>query len=51
LVALPKIVDGSVDTATREIAVNSSLVVLILAVIPWEYVWRNYVRASGDRWR
>jgi hypothetical protein len=51
LVALPKIVDGSVDTATREIAVNSSLVVLILAVIPWGYVCRNYVRASGDRWR
>ena len=51
LVALPKIVDGSVDTATREIAVNSSLVVLISAVIPWGYVCRNYVRASGDRWR
>jgi hypothetical protein len=51
LVALPKIVDGSVDTASREIAVNSSLVVLILVVIPWGYVCRNYVRASGDRWR
>lgn len=51
LVALPKILDGSVDTATSEIAVTCSLVVVILAVIPWRYVWRSYVSASGDRWR
>jgi hypothetical protein len=24
---------------------------VILAVITWPYVWRNYVRATGDRWR
>ena len=47
---LPKIVHGSLDTATSEIAVNSSLVILILAVIPWRYVWRTYGR-SRDRWR
>ena len=51
LVALPKAVDGDLDAATSEILVNCSLVVLILAVIPWGYVWRTYVRASGDRWR
>ena len=28
---------------------QGSLVVLILAVIPWPYVGRAYVRASGDR--
>ena len=28
-----------------------SLVVIILAVTPWRYVWRNYVRTTGDRWR
>lgn len=26
-------------------------VILIPIVIPWGYVWRHYVRASGDRWR
>ncbi|MDB5693888.1 MAG: hypothetical protein JWO81_2951, partial [Alphaproteobacteria bacterium] len=26
-------------------------VVLFAAVIPWPYVWANYVRAPGERWR
>jgi hypothetical protein len=26
-------------------------VVLMPFVIPWGYVWRHYVKASGDRWR
>ena len=51
LVALPKAITGTVDAATAAIAVNCSLVVVILAVIPWRYVWSQYVRSSGDRWR
>jgi hypothetical protein len=51
LVALPKATTGSLDAATTETAVSCSLVVVILAVTPWRYVWRNYVRATGDRWR
>lgn len=50
LVALPKAVAGDVDAATADIVVNCSLVVVILAVTPWRYVWRNYVRATADRW-
>ncbi len=30
---------------------SCSFVVVILAVTPWGYVWRHYVRAKGDRWR
>jgi hypothetical protein len=26
------------------------LVVMILAVTPWDYVWRRYMRAPGDPW-
>jgi hypothetical protein len=26
-------------------------VILVPLVIPWAYVWRHYVKASGDRWR
>lgn len=26
-------------------------VILMPLVIPWGYVWRNYVIAAGDRWR
>jgi hypothetical protein len=51
LVALPQATGGDLDSATSEVAVNSSLVVVILAVTPWGYVWRNYVSAEGDRWR
>jgi hypothetical protein len=51
LVALPKALAGNVDTATSEVLVNCSLVVVILAVTPWGYVWRSYVRATGERWR
>ena len=28
-----------------------SLVVVILAVTPWDYVWKTYVGAPGDPWR
>lgn len=51
LVALPKAITGTLDAAAAAIAVNCSLVVVILAVIPWRYVWTQYVRSSGDRWR
>jgi hypothetical protein len=51
LVALPKAVAGNVDTATANVLVNCSLVVVILAVTPWRHVWRSYVRATGERWR
>jgi hypothetical protein len=51
LVALPKAITGDLDAATTETVATCSLVVFILAVTPWRYVWRNYVRAAGDRWR
>ncbi len=50
VVALPAVVAGHVDAAMSEIIVNCSLVVIILAVIPWRYVWQRYVTARGDRW-
>ena len=50
LVALPRAVGGDLDPATSTVLVNCSLVVVILAVIPWRYVWQAYVRAPGDRW-
>jgi hypothetical protein len=51
LVALPKATTGELDPATTQTVIRCSLVVVILAVTPWPYVWRNYVRATGDRWR
>jgi hypothetical protein len=51
LVALPRAAGDGLDSATSDVVVNCSLVVVILAVIPWRYVWRSYVRSAGDRWR
>jgi hypothetical protein len=50
-VALPHLVADDIDAVTREVLFNCSLVVIIIAVIPWPYVWRRYVRAPGDAWR
>jgi hypothetical protein len=51
LVAVPKVIKGDLDAAFTETLVNCSLVVVVLAVVPWRYVWQRYVRAPGDAWR
>jgi len=25
--------------------------VIFLLVVPWDYVWRNFIAARGERWR
>src|SRR6478752_6976487 len=50
VVALPRAATGNLDPATTETVLNCSLVVVILAVIPWRFAWTDYVRAAGDRW-
>jgi len=51
VVALPELAAGTIDPATREVLASCLWVVIILAVVPWRYVWRHYVTATGDRWR
>lgn len=52
LVALPLWKTGQLDGANRETAVECLLgVILCPIVIPWRYVWVNYVKKPGDRWR
>jgi hypothetical protein len=50
-VAVPHLVADDLDAATRDVLVNCSLVVIIIAVIPWRYVWKRYARTPGDAWR
>ena len=50
-VALPLWRNGQVDAATQEVVITCSLVVVVLAVIPWRYVVAQYVTKRGDRWR
>ncbi len=51
VVALPAVMAGDVDEAMSQVIFSCSLVIIILAVIPWRYVWQRYVTAKGDRWR
>ncbi len=39
------------DQTTWETAFACLLVVVVLAVIPWRYVWAQYLTTPGDRWR
>jgi hypothetical protein len=51
VVALPELAAGDMDPATREVMASCLWVVVVLAVVPWRYVWQQYVAAPGDRWR
>jgi hypothetical protein len=44
VVAVPRAVSGELDSAFVDVVVNCSLVVVIIAVVPWGLVWRTYVR-------
>ena len=49
---LPSYVGHRVDADNADIAFSIMLgVVLVPLVLPWGYVWKNYVTAPGDRWR
>lgn len=50
-VAIPLVVSGDLNAATAEVLFSCSFVVVIIAVIPWGYAWRRYVRTPGDKWR
>ena len=51
VVALPAALAGEVDQAMSQVIFNCSFDVIILAVVPWRYVWQRYVVAKGDPWR
>jgi hypothetical protein len=51
VVAAPQLLAGSMDAPTREVMTNCLVGVVVLAVVPWRYAWRQFVGAKGDRWR
>ena len=51
VVALPAALAGTVDQAMSQVIFNCSFDVVILAVVPWRYVWQRFAVAKGDRWR
>jgi hypothetical protein len=51
-IALPLWSAGQADAATWE-TINACVmgVVIFPLAIPWPYVWANFVKARGDRWK
>jgi hypothetical protein len=51
VIALPLWSDNKLTGATRDQADTVLLVVIVIAVIPWRYVFTRFVGATGDPWR
>ncbi len=51
VVALPLWLNQQMDPDTRELTNEILWVVVILAVIPWRYVYSKYLIQHADRWR
>ena len=50
-VAVPHLVAGDMNAEMERVLFSVYFVVAIIAVTPWDYVWKQYLRAPGDRWR
>ena len=48
---LPQWLAGRYPATFAEDMFNIAFGAVLLFVIPWGYVWRNYVRRAGTRWR
>ncbi len=51
LIALPRWSTGTMDPATTQTMIDCSVGALLLLVVPWSYVVRQYVRAPIERSR
>ncbi len=47
-VALPELQSGEMDENTASIAFACALVIIVYAVVPWDYAFRTYVISKRD---
>ena len=50
-VALPHWSAGAMDAGTAQTAIACLMGVIFPIIIPWSYVFKNYVKKAGDPWR
>ena len=50
-VALPQAQSGNMDPGVEANLFPVGLVVIILLAMPWDHVWRQYLRGSAEPWR
>ena len=48
--AAPRWLDGTLDDAMRTTIFETALGAVLIFVIPWRYVWANYMARPGDPW-
>ncbi len=51
VIAIPLLTADHIDPATLNVFYACLWVVIVLAVLPWRYVFRQYVVKKGDPWR
>ena len=51
VVGIPNLAAGDTNPQFTSVFFNVCFGVVVLAVTPWDYVWKRFVRAPGDRWR
>ncbi|MET1036122.1 MAG: hypothetical protein ABWX68_12880 [Arthrobacter sp.] len=49
-VAVPKLRAGELGPDLIPVIISCAFAAIVLAVIPWDHVWRQYVLAPGDPW-
>jgi hypothetical protein len=49
--ALPLYSAGKMDDDTLSTVYQCLLIVIFPFLIPWDYVWTNYIKKPGDKWR
>jgi hypothetical protein len=50
-IALPLWAANQVDADTRKSFFEIAPVIILFPLLPWRYIFSNYLRTSGDRWR
>jgi len=50
IVALPHLIANDLDAPTESLLFSVLFVIPIIAVTPWDFVWKRFVRARGERW-
>ncbi len=49
-VALPAWLNHSMDAGIADSLFPVSMVAIFYVIVPWDYVWRNFVSAKSERW-
>jgi hypothetical protein len=49
--ALPLYSAGKMDDDTLGTVYQCLVIVIFPFLIPWDYVWANYIKKPGDRWK